>query len=81
MIGARGHNDQGDELIVLGLTTENVRRLQDGKPMLLRSETHPFVPAGWVITILVGPDEDTLARWLRQPGTDVRRWEEPDGDV
>lgn len=78
MIGARGTDrETGDTLLVLGLTAANVTRLQHGEPMLLRHATHPFIPEGWTVTIIAGPDDRTLAAWLQSPDTKVTPYEEP----
>lgn len=73
MLIARGTSESDDgkkgELLILGLTNENIRRLVQGKPMKLTRETHgEGVPEGWEIAILFGRTEDDLAQMLREAG-------------
>ena len=69
MMLARGTNKNGGELLVLGLTSENVRRLAAGMPMHISQETHgEGVPKGWEILIIHGPDEAWLQRKLTEEG-------------
>jgi hypothetical protein len=78
MIGARGTDTAtGGPMLILGLTHENLTRLKDGKPMLLRTETHPFVPEGWTITIIAGGSDREIMSWLQTPDTEVRGYTEP----
>lgn len=55
--------------LILGLTTENLRRLCQGKPILVARKTHgEAVPAGLEIVIIYGDDERTLLSQLRAAG-------------
>lgn len=77
MIGARGTDGAGNQLLVLGLTWDNLDRLRLGQPAFLTNATHPFIPAGWNVTIIAAQDERTLIAWLKQPDTDVRPYTDP----
>ncbi len=78
MIGARGTDTEtGGEVLVFGLTFDNLDRLRNGQPMLLRESTHPFIPKGWTVTLIAGPDERTLVAWLQQPDTTITPFKEP----
>lgn len=69
MIIARGTTDTGKELLLFGLSRENIKRLLDGKPMHVRREAHgEGVPEGWEIGIFFGETEADCARVLRQAG-------------
>lgn len=68
MIIARSMND-GNELLILGLTHANLRELQKGHPMRLTSETHGAgIPLGWTIAIVYGEDEAAIAEDLKRAG-------------
>lgn len=83
MIIARGTNETADgkkgDLLIFGLTNNNLRQLVQGKPMKISRETHgEGVPEGWEVMIVFGPDEDTLAAMLKEagvigPDTEVNR--------
>lgn len=65
MIVGRGTSDDGKQVILLGLSDDNVQRLTDGKPILVTRETHGAgVPEGWIITIVHGKTEQSLAAQL-----------------
>jgi hypothetical protein len=60
MIIARA-TDKDSELLILGLSRENVTRLLDGQPIRIRRKTHgDGVPEGWEIIILWGETESTM---------------------
>lgn len=68
MIIARGTNDKA-ELLVLGLSHKNIEKLLEGKPMVLRRESHgDGIPEGWEICIFVGETEEAMARVLKEGG-------------
>lgn len=55
------------ELLILGLSDQNVARLLNGQPIRITKETHgEGVPAGWSIMIFHGKTEDDCARMLRE---------------
>jgi hypothetical protein len=65
MIIARG-SEGGEEMLVLGLSQENIKRLQDGKPMYLTRATHgDGIPEGWRIMIFTGKDETAMANMIK----------------
>jgi len=65
MIIARA-TEEGDEMLILGLSEENVKRLKGGKPMYLTRKTHgDGIPAGWRIMIFTGKDERTMAEMVK----------------
>jgi hypothetical protein len=66
MVIARATADK-DELLLLGLSRENVRRLTDGQPMHLKRETHgDGIPEGWEIVIVFGETEQALVAEFRR---------------
>lgn len=64
-------------VVVLGLTTENIKRLMAGKPMHLTRDTHgEGVPDGFEFFILHGESEAAIAESLSPtigPDTAVHR--------
>jgi hypothetical protein len=61
MIIARASQDNGDELIILGLSHENIKRLIKGQPIICKRETHgDGIPKGWQISILAGETEQSI---------------------
>lgn len=63
MILARGKKPDGTHVLIIGLTTENVSRLQNGEPVTASREKHgDVIPHGLEILIAFGPDERTLAK-------------------
>jgi hypothetical protein len=68
MIIARGEKG-GHQMIMLGLSEENVRRLQGGKPIDIKRESHgDGVPEGWEIVIFVGETEQSMKKELESLG-------------
>ncbi len=68
MLIARGV-DGKDQLIILGLSHENIAGLLAGHPMVLKRESHgDGVPEGWEIVIFTGNTEADLAREFQQSG-------------
>lgn len=69
MIIGRAMLDEGGEYLLLGLTTENLRRLKQGQPIRLTTETHGAgVPLGWRILLVHGETEKDLVNALRDAG-------------
>lgn len=68
MVIARGTYEK-EEMILLGLSLENVRRLVGGEPILLRRETHgDGIPEGWQISIIYGRTEADIAKQFSAAG-------------
>ncbi len=68
MMIARGSHE-GRELIIFGLSKENVERLMKGAPMTLSRETHgEAVPAGWDVLICYGVTEADIVAKMRAAG-------------
>lgn len=62
--------DEGDDkqMLIVGLSKENIRRLQEGQPIVIRRGVHgEGVPKGWQITLLVG-EPDEIARQFKEAG-------------
>lgn len=56
-------------LLVLGLSHENIKRLQDGKPIRVTRESHGLaVPAGLKLVIFTGETEASMEADLRKFG-------------
>jgi hypothetical protein len=65
MIIARGTRD-GKELLMLGITQENLIALTEGKPMHLRRETHgDGIPPGWEVVIFYGKTSEDCTKQIR----------------
>lgn len=57
------------EILLLGLSRENVRRLQEGQPIHIRRVSHgEGVPEGWEIVILFGETERAIKSDLEKHG-------------
>ncbi len=61
MIIARGTNESL-ELLILGLSGLNVKKLKAGMPISVNSDVHPGVPKGWQIVIIYGETEADLEK-------------------
>jgi hypothetical protein len=54
------------QVIILGLTQENVIHLTEGKPMVINRKTHgDGIPDGWEIVIVFGKTNSDIADALR----------------
>jgi hypothetical protein len=59
----------GNQLLILGLSLENVKRLMAGDAIEIKRETHgESVPAGWTIAITYGLTELAIMDELRAAG-------------
>lgn len=68
MIVARGNYEE-DELLVLGLTAQNVQRLVRGAPILVRREVHgDGIPDGWKIMLVFGQTEEAIKHDFKKNG-------------
>lgn len=69
MLTARSDSETGDILLLLGLSDENVRRLQAGNPIRLMRASHGLaIPAHLKIVIIAGETEASMAAQLRELG-------------
>lgn len=66
MIKLVGQANDGTPLLILGLTAENVKRLQDGQPVLINHGALGL-PAQ-MTSIVYGQDEDSITRQLEEAG-------------
>lgn len=68
MILARGdHGD--DQFLLIGLSRENITRLVNGEPVLIRRSTHgEAIPELWKICITFGETENDIAAELNKLG-------------
>ena len=65
MIFAHADKPDGTRILMLGLSRGNIGRLLDGKPMLLKRETHgDGVPEGWEICVVFGETEQAIVDLL-----------------
>ncbi len=68
MIVGRGETEDG-QVIILGLSSQNVERLLRRKPIVVRREVHgDGIPDGWKIVLCYGKTETSLVEELRQGG-------------
>jgi hypothetical protein len=68
MIIGRG-KCEGDQLLLLGLSRENVKRLTAGQPIEISRKSHgDAAPDGWTIAIVFGETEAELAELLKAGG-------------
>jgi hypothetical protein len=62
-------SDGKTQMLLLGVSRENVNRLIKGQPILVKRETHgDGIPRGWQITIVFGETEEDIANDLRRAG-------------
>lgn len=55
----------GGQLLVLGLSYENLKRLKEGQPIFLSRKTHGLtIPPNINIVILAGETEDTMKEMM-----------------
>lgn len=65
MIIGRGEGKRGKELLLLGLSNENIRRLVQDKPISITRESHgDAIPDDLHIIIMFGSTEDEMRRKL-----------------
>jgi hypothetical protein len=66
----------GDEMLILGLSEQNIKKLQEGKPMYLTRKTHgDGIPQGWRIMIFTGKDENKMTEMVKPflgPDTEIK---------
>jgi hypothetical protein len=67
MIIMRSTSETGQELLLFGLSRENVTRLLEGDPILLTRQSHG-VPEGWSVGIFFGETEQDMAGLLSKMG-------------
>lgn len=73
MIVARGtyknDDESQDELIILGLSDLNIKRLLSGKPIMVERKVHgDGIPDGWRIMLMTGKDEETMKAQFQKVG-------------
>jgi hypothetical protein len=70
MLIARGKGKaDNSQMLLLGLSSENVRRLVIGEPIYVKRETHgDGVPEGWEIIIIHGATEASMRAELEAKG-------------
>lgn len=81
MIIAKAGNEKGGELLIFGLSTENVKRIQAGKPLLISQRTGApdgCLPDNLEIMIFFGETEQDMydqfkALNLITPETEVHK--------
>jgi hypothetical protein len=65
----RAEREGGEQILILGLSQENIDRLSKGQPMHVSREKHgDGVPDGWEILILYGKTEADIHRQLAEAG-------------
>jgi hypothetical protein len=65
LITAVANNDDGTQIIILGITRGNLDRLVAGEPVMVRAESHPGFPPGLRIAIFFGETERDLTIALK----------------
>jgi hypothetical protein len=67
MLLARATTQQGDDLLVIGLSKENRRRLELGQPIHLTTQTHgDAIPKALHLLIFAGDTEDSMQAELQE---------------
>lgn len=76
MLGS-GQKEDGTQVLFMGLSLENIRRLVQGKPMVITREAHgEGVPEGWEILVVYGETEDDIVEMMKpalNPGVEIHR--------
>ena len=65
MITARATGADGKEIIVLGVTRENLQRLEQGHPIKVSAEKHAGFPPNLVVVIFYGDTERAIVEQLK----------------
>jgi len=60
MITMRATTPDGSELLVMGITRQNVEYLKKGRPIRVDAESHPGFPENLKIVIFYGENERTI---------------------
>ena len=68
MISAKASSDNVPNILMFGLSRENVRRLVAGQPIILKRSVHEVVPEGWEICLFFGETEREMAELFRKHG-------------
>lgn len=71
MMIAKGKNSMGENLLILGISKENVERLLKGNPISVNQRAHgQACPLGWEIQIHYGTIEQEILLKLKAEGVD-----------
>ena len=62
----------GKTILIIGLTRENILRLESGKPIAMSSEKCPSLPLDTEILILSSEDEPALIERLQEAGVSIQ---------
>jgi hypothetical protein len=68
MITLRGTGDDGTEILALGVTRQNLRKLAEGEPIRVSAETHPGMPEKYRVLIFFGENERAITEDLKKHG-------------
>lgn len=68
MVIATGDREDGRQLLLVGLSRENLRLLRQDRPIVITPETHPGCPQGYEILVMYGETEAAIAQRLRSLG-------------
>ena len=79
MVKAGANTSDGGRVMVLGITKENVRRLQEGQPIRVRGE-EVGVP-NVTIVIMYGEDNKAIGKQLEEAGIEIAPGPEPKGGM
>lgn len=67
MLLARAVTKRGEDLLIIGLSDENRRRLADGQPIDINARTHTDVVPGMLhIVIFAGADEASMQQQISE---------------
>ncbi len=69
MIIARAKRQNGGEILMLGLSKQNLNRIEEGMPLHVRREVHgDGIPEGWEIVIFTGKTEQEMQKMFVEGG-------------
>jgi hypothetical protein len=67
MIIARATRE-GREVLILGLSHQNLARIMAGQPLHIHKSVHPGVPDGWEIVLISGETEEAMQKMFVDAG-------------
>jgi hypothetical protein len=68
-IARTSRSKEKGEILILGLTRENLSRLQQTQPIHIRRQTHgDGIPEGWEIIIIFGESERAIISEFEKAG-------------
>lgn len=62
-------NGKESELLLVGLSAENIARMMLNEPITVTEEKHPgALPKGWTMVLMYGESEQEMMRLMKEGG-------------